>query len=70
MEPEMTDHFTFELINCKVYLYPDSAEEEDSFMIEYGFEFYTNSTLNSSYLFIAASASQSCIVNLHLPVDV
>ena len=39
-------NYSFYLVNCKTYLYPDTAPQYSSFFMEFGFTFGTNFTFN------------------------
>ena len=62
-------NYTFNLVNCKTYLYHDSAQDSRSFFIEFGFPYGTPHTFNQSVLNISAPPTQTCIVNLFLPMN-
>ena len=47
-------NYTFNLVNCKTYLYHDTIQENKSFFIEFGFAYGTPFTFNSTQLNITA----------------
>ena len=49
--------FTFNLQNCKVYLFPDEEMNTNSFALEFGFEFSTPYSFNDTLLEIKATAT-------------
>jgi hypothetical protein len=56
------------LTNCEVLLYNDEEEQGHSFVIDFGYEFHTKYEFNSTYLRIDADPTNTCIVELYLPL--